>query len=312
MKNKIHSALFGLAVGDALGVPVEFQNRELLKRFPVVDMRENGSHRQLKGTWSDDSSLAFCLADSLCNGYNIEDIATKFLQWKNAEIWTPHGSVFDIGIATRNAIYRIAQGEQPTLCGGFDEEDNGNGSLMRILPIAFYLKDEADLNLIYQTVKDVSSITHAHFRSVFACFIYITYALELFKTENKIVAYKKTKTVVNNFIVDKEFNEREIQLFDRILKSNINESEEDKIYSSGYVLHSLEASFWCILNSSSYKETVLKAVNLGEDTDTTATIAGGLAGLIYEYNEIPTEWINVLARKNDITDLCIKLEEKYK
>ena len=78
MKNKIHSALFGLAVGDALGVPVEFQNRELLKRFPVVDMRENGSHRQLKGTWSDDSSLAFCLADSLCNGYNIEDIATKF------------------------------------------------------------------------------------------------------------------------------------------------------------------------------------------------------------------------------------------
>lgn len=312
MKNKIHSALFGLAVGDALGVPVEFQNRELLKRFPVVDMRENGSHRQLKGTWSDDSSLAFCLADSLCNGYNIEDIATKFLQWKNAKIWTPHGSVFDIGIATRNAIYRIAQGEQPTLCGGFDEEDNGNGSLMRILPIAFYLKDDADLNLIYQTVKDVSSITHAHFRSVFACFIYITYALELLKTENKFVAYKKTKTIVNNFIVDKEFNEREIQLFDRILKSNINESEEDKIYSSGYVLHSLEASFWCILNSSSYKETVLKAVNLGEDTDTTATIAGGLAGLIYEYNEIPTEWINVLARKNDITDLCIKLEEKYK
>ena len=234
------------------------------------------------------------------------------MQWKNAEIWTPHGSVFDIGIATRNAIYRIAQGEQPTLCGGFDEEDNGNGSLMRILPIAFYLKDDADLNLIYQTVKDVSSITHAHFRSVFACFIYITYALELFKTENKFVAYKKTKTIVNNFIVDKEFNEREIQFFDRILKSNINEFEEDKIYSSGYVLHSLEASFWCILNSSSYKETVLKAVNLGEDTDTTATIAGGLAGLIYEYNEIPTEWINVLARKNDITDLCIKLEEKYK
>ncbi len=312
MENKSHSVLFGLAVGDALGVTVEFQNRELLKRFPVIDMRENGSHRQIAGTWSDDSSLAFCLADSLCNGYNIEDIATKFLQWKNAEIWTPHGSVFDIGIATRNAIYRIAQGEQPTLCGGFDEEDNGNGSLMRILPIVFYLKNEADHNLIYQTIKDVSSITHAHFRSVFACFIYVTYALELLKTENKFFAYEKTKTIVNNFIVDKEFNEREIQLFDRILKSNINEFEEDKIYSSGYVLHSLEASFWCILNSSSYKETVLKAVNLGEDTDTTAAIAGGLAGLIYGYDKIPTEWINVLARKNDITELCDKLENKYK
>lgn len=310
MTNKIHSALFGLAVGDSLGVPVEFQNRELLKKFPVIDMRENGSHGQFKGTWSDDSSLTFCLADSICNKYNIEDIATKFLQWKNAEIWTPHGNVFDIGIATSQAIYRISQGEKPTLCGGFEVNDNGNGSLMRILPIAFYLNSEKDINVIYQTVKDVSSITHAHFRSVFACFIYITYVLELLKTENKFVAYEKMKFIINNFIIDKEFNKNEIQLFDRILKSNINEFEEDKIYSSGYVIHSLEASLWCVLNSNSYKETVLKAVNLGEDTDTTGAIAG-LAGLIYGYDKIPRKWINVIARKQDITELCDKLVKKY-
>jgi ADP-ribosyl-[dinitrogen reductase] hydrolase len=312
MKTKsIHSALFGVAVGDALGVPVEFQDRELLKRFPVVDMRENGSHGQRKGTWSDDSSLAFCLANSLCNSYSLNDMAIKFLQWKNAEIWTPYGRVFDIGIATRQAIYRIAQGEKPILCGGFDEEDNGNGSLMRILPIVFYLKNEKDIDVIYQTVKEVSSITHAHFRSVFACFIYIVYSLELLKGNNKFEAYNQTKIILDDFISKNDFNKNEIQLFDRILKANINDVEEDKISSSGYVLHSLEASLWCILNSNSYQETVLKAVNLGGDTDTTGAIAGGLAGLIYGYDTIPEEWINVLARKNDITDLCDKLERKY-
>jgi ADP-ribosyl-[dinitrogen reductase] hydrolase len=311
IKNQIHSALFGVAVGDALGVPVEFQDRELLKRFPVVNMRENGSHGQPKGTWSDDSSLAFCLTDSLCYSYSLNDMATKFLQWKNAEIWTPHGRVFDIGIATRQAIYRIAQGEKPTLCGGFDEEDNGNGSLMRILPLVFYLRNETNIDVIYKTVKDVSSITHAHFRSVFACFIYIVYALELIKGNDKFEAYNHIKIIMEDFISNNDFNKKEIQLFDRILKANINDLEEDKISSSGYVLHSLEASLWCILNSSSYQETVLKAVNLGGDTDTTGAIAGGLAGLIYGYDAIPEEWINVLARKNDITDLCDKLERKY-
>ena len=312
MENNIHSALFGLAVGDALGVPVEFQDRATLKRFPVTNMRENGSHAQQAGTWSDDSSLTFCLAESLCDGYNLENIAAKFLQWKNAEIWTPHGRVFDIGIATRQSIYRISHGEKPTLCGGFEENDNGNGSLMRILPIAFHLQKETDTNIIYQTVKDVSSITHAHFRSVFACFIYIVYALELIKSDNKFDAYDKTKVIINNFITLNDFNKNEIQLFDRILKFDINKLIEDEIYSSGYVLHSLEASLWSVLNSNSYKETVLKAVNLGEDTDTTGAIAGGLAGLIYGYDKIPTDWINVLARKNDITDLCNKLEIKYR
>jgi len=309
--NKIHSALFGVAVGDALGVPVEFQDRELLARFPVTNMQEFGTHHQPKGTWSDDSSLTFCLAESLCNDYDLEDIAWKFKKWYNSEIWTPHGRVFDIGMATREAIYRISSGHKLELCGGFDEEDNGNGSLMRILPLAFYLKDEKDIDIIYQKVKEVSSITHAHFRSVFACFLYIIFALELLKGHNKFEAYNQTKIIFEDFIATKDFNKKELQLFNRILKGNINELEEDKISSSGYVLSSLEASLWCLLNANTYEEAVLKAVNLGGDTDTTAAIAGGLAGLLYGYESIPEEWINVLARKNDITKLCDKLSEKY-
>ncbi len=305
--NKIHSSLFGVAVGDALGVPVEFKSREILKRFPVIDMQEYGSHHQPKGTWSDDSSLTFCLAESLCDGYDLENIASKFKDWYNSRIWTPHGRVFDVGIATREAIYRISKGEQLLLCGGFDEEDNGNGSLMRILPLVFYLKEEKDINIIHQKVKEVSSITHAHFRSVFSCFIYIVFALELINEKDKFEAYKQVRIKLEDFVKSREFNIKELQLFDRVLKGTINELEEESIHSSGYVLHSLEASLWCLLNSNTYEETVLKAVNLGNDTDTTAAIAGGLAGLLYGYEAIPEEWINSLARKNDITNLCDRL-----
>jgi len=304
----VHSALFGLAVGDALGVPVEFNDRSYFEKRPVVDMLEYGTHNQPAGTWSDDSSLAFCLAESLLNGYNLEDIASKFLQWYNTEIWTPYGHVFDIGIATRNAIYQISKGTNPILCGGFEENDNGNGSLMRILPLAFYLQNDTNLDLIFQKVKEISSITHAHFRSVFACFIYILYVLEILDGKDKNQAYQNMQSKVNGFISENDFNIQELHLFDRILKYDIATFSRDEIYSTGYVLYSLEASLWCVLNSNSYEETVLKAVNLGNDTDTTGAIAGGLAGLIYGFENIPKKWKNQLARKNDILGLCDKLE----
>jgi len=309
MKSKqVHAAFIGLAVGDALGVPVEFLSREYLRLNPITEMIGYGTHSQPAGTWSDDSSLTFCLADSLCNSYNLEDIATKFLEWYNSEIWTPCGYVFDIGIATRQAINRISKGVPPILCGGFEENDNGNGSLMRILPLAFYLKNEENVDVIFEKVKEVSSITHAHFRSFFACFIYIIYALELINEQKKDAAYFNMQIKVNDFIVKNDFNKNEIQLFSRILENDVSELEENVIESSGYVLHTLEASLWSIMTTNSYQEAVLKAVNLGEDTDTTACVTGGLAGLYYGLEAIPEKWINVLARKADIIDLCDRFE----
>ncbi len=312
MKTKsIHSALFGVAVGDALGVPVEFKSRTFLKGNPVTQMMGYMCWDQPPGTWSDDSSLTFCLSESLSKDFDIEHMGLIFVKWMQEGYWGAHNKVFDIGGTTRYSLARIVKGESAKYSGNLFEEDNGNGSLMRILPLAFYLKNEKDINIIFQKAKEVSSITHGHFRSVFACFIYVVYALELLKEKGKFEAYYQTKIILEDFILNKDFNKKEIQLFDRILKGNINDLEEDQIYSSGYVLHSLEASLWCVLNSSSYSETVLKAVNLGEDTDTTGAIAGGLAGLIYGYDAIPTEWINVLARKEDITKLGDKLEKKY-
>ena len=181
---------------------------------------------------------------------------------------------------------------------------------MRILPIAFYLKDEEKTENIYQTVKEVSSITHGHFRSVFACFIYIIFAIELIKGKSKNEAYRYMQKVALEYAENQEFNPKEIELFERILKNDISTFPEDEIKSSGYVLHSLEASLWCFLNSENYAEAVLKAVNLGEDTDTTAAITGGIAGIFYGFEKIPDEWISELVRRDDVEKLCEKLENK--
>ncbi|GEN75562.1 ADP-ribosylglycohydrolase family protein [Chryseobacterium hagamense] len=318
MGNLVKAGIFGVCIGDALGVPVEFRSREQLKRSPVTAMRSMGTHHQPAGTWSDDGSLTLCLADSLCKGYDPEDMALKFLQWYNAEIWTPHGRVFDIGIATSQAIHRIGKGTFPTLCGGNSEFDNGNGSLMRILPLAFYIKN-LPIGKRFDTVKDVSSITHGHIRSVLACFIYLELVLELLKGKDKWEAYRTMQHTVREFLDHHPIcSQNEMDKFHRILEVKVGNYEVDPLYilqeseisSSGYVLHSLEASLWCFLNSESYSEAVLKAVNLGEDTDTTGAITGGLAGIYYGFEAIPEEWVEVLAKKEDIENLCIKLEEK--
>lgn len=310
MENSVKAGIFGVCIGDALGVPVEFRSRDQLKRSPVTKMRALGTHHQPIGTWSDDGSLTLCLADSLCNGYDLEDIALKFLQWYNAEIWTPHGRVFDIGIATREAIYKISKGYKTVLCGGTSEYDNGNGSLMRILPLLFYIKNHS-IERRFDITKEVSSITHAHIRSVLACFIYLEFLLEILNGSEKFQAYQKMKSTVRNFLNNNvSCSQDELYKFERILNNNIYDYEEDKIGSSGYVLHSLEASLWSFLNSESYSEAVLKAVNLGEDTDTTGAITGGIAGIYYGFENIPEEWVSELVRKDDIENLCNTLQDK--
>lgn len=185
MENIVKSAIFGVCVGDALGVPVEFKTRETLKAFPVENMREFGSWNQPKGTWSDDSSLTLCIADELTKGYDLEKIGQSFVKWVKYGHWTAHGRLFDIGGTTRHSVARLIKGESAKFSGNIFEEDNGNGSLMRTLPLAFYLKDEENIEKLYQRVKEVSSITHGHFRSVFACFIYVIFAIQLIKGKVK-------------------------------------------------------------------------------------------------------------------------------
>lgn len=306
---KIKSALFGVAVGDALGVPVEFNSRQTIAENPVIDMFGYGTYNLPAGTWSDDSSLTFCLAEALTQDYDLNTIGQNFVKWYDENYWTPHGNVFDIGIATRQAISRLAQGEKPELAGGFEVSDNGNGSLMRILPLLFYIQDKP-INERYDITKRVSSITHGHIRSVVACFYYLEFARQILSGKDKFEIYKGLQTEIANHLTSISINPSEIALFDRLLKNEIHKLNVDEIQSSGYVLHTLEASIWCLMTTDSYKEAVLRAVNLGDDTDTTGAVTGGLAGLLYGFDNIPTNWLKQIARKEDIENLSVRLTDK--
>lgn len=313
----IKSALLGVAVGDALGVPVEFKERDYLKRFPVDDMLAFGTHHQPAATFSDDTSLTLCLAEALTKDYNLTEIAYNFIAWYKEGYWSAHGKVFDIGIATRQAINKLAEdASSPELAGGSDEYSNGNGSLMRILPLVFCIKDKP-VNERWEITKQVSSITHGHIRSVIACFYYLEFArylvgVSVVKRTDEFAKtiYNKLKNEISEFLKSINVNEKEISFFDRLLKNDIWNLPENEIGSSGYVLHTLEASFWCLFNFKSYKDCVLKAVNLGEDTDTTAAVAGGLAGLLYGTENIPVQWLKQLAKKELIIDLAERFSKK--
>ncbi len=307
-ENKVLDGLFGLCIGDALGVPVEFVSREYLKTNPVKGMIGYGTHNQPPGTWSDDSSLTFCLAESLCNGYNLRDIANKFCRWLYEGYWTPYNKVFDVGSTTKIAISAIKKGVNPIEAGGKSEYDNGNGSLMRILPLAFYIKD-MKINKRFKIIHEVSSITHSHIRSLIACGIYIEILINILKGNNLRSSYEDMKKTILNFYKKQQ---NELRHFKRILKQDISEIPEYKIKSRGYAIDTLEAALWCCLNNDSYKKTVLATVNLGGDTDTIGAVAGGLAGLYYGFKNIPKEWINVVARKEDIIELANKLNNSLK
>lgn len=309
IKKNIKSALCGVAIGDALGVPVEFKSRKTISQNPVTEMFGYGTYNLPAGTFSDDSSLTFCLAEALTQEFDLNIIGQNFVKWCYHNYWTPRGNVFDIGIATRQAIDRLAKGVQPDLAGGFDVYSNGNGSLMRILPLVFHIIDKP-ISERYIITQQVSSITHGHIRSIIACFYYLEFARQIILGIDKFEIYENLKSEVRNHLNSLSISSDEISLFDRLLGKNIFNLTENEISSSGYVLHTLEASFWCLLTTDSYKEATLKAVNLGEDTDTTGAVTGGLAGLLYGHENIPQSWLEQLARKEDIEDLSERLTYK--
>ncbi len=266
--DSLKSAIYGLAVGDALGVPFEFKKRGT---FHCEGMTGHGTYNQQAGTWSDDTSMTLATCQSIKDKQGIceKEIRKNFLAWLNTGAFTPDGVVFDCGVTTYEALHRGT--------GSRDFHSNGNGSLMRILPLA--LIDCTD-----EEIDAVSAITHAHEISKEACRIYVTIARSLLAGENLRSAIQAVETS---------------EVFERI--HELEYLSEAEIKSSGYVVDTLEASLWCLLQTDNYQNAVLKAVNLGDDTDTVGAVTGGLAGILYGYSGIPGEWIDVL-RKKELID----------
>lgn len=255
--NKLRNAVYGFAVGDALGVPYEFKQRGT---FRCTDMIGHGTWGQPAGTWSDDTSMLLATCDSIRERGKIDlyDIMNNFILWRFTNAYTARGEVFDVGGTTEYALQNYKMTHSISNCSLTDEMSNGNGSLMRILPLAFCDDVTED------DIKNVSALTHGHDISKAACVTFIN--------------------ITRCFINDPDFKLR-------------TEATEDKIKSSGYVVDTLGAALWCVATTNSYRDCVLKAVNLGEDTDTVAAIAGGLAGIKYGYDAIPAEWLEKLANK---------------
>lgn len=307
--NQIKGTFFGIAIGDALGVPVEFMSRIHLKQNPIINFDQPYFNEENRGVWSDDSSLTFCLAETIIEGFNLELASHKIKDWYLNNYWAPKGVAFEIGIATRNAIDRLEKGSSPTESGEAGEYSNGNGSLMRISPLAFYLINES-IETRFQTIKSVSSITHAHIRSVISCFFFVEFLQNLMKFSDKFEAFETTQNTVRDYINSTSCNNDEKALFLRLFYDKIHLLDENEVFSSAYVLHTLEASIWSFLTTNTFEEAILKAINLGHDTDTTGSVTGALAGIFYQIESIPQQFKKSIARAQDIDDLADRFHKK--
>lgn len=299
--DRILGGLWGSLAGDALGVPVEFQNRAAVQSNPVTGMRGYGTHNQPPGTWSDDSSMLLCTVESLvAQEFSPDDLAQRFLRWDRENHWTPHGVVFDMGIATSKALQRVAMGTPALECGGTGDHDNGNGSLMRIVPVCLRFAEE-DTETFVVRIEQASSVTHAHRRSLMACVMYGLVVRALLSGTDKAEAVRRAqadfRTIYEPYWAD------EMMVFHDVLHPELAGFPEREVASGGYVMETLEASLWCLLTTDNFGACVLKAVNLGGDTDTTGCVAGGLAGVCYGLQSIPLEWRTALARAAEVEAL---------
>lgn len=304
--NHFRNGILGLAVGDALGVPYENFERAALAEQPVTGMTGYGAHRQPEGSWSDDTSMTLCAADSLCRGFDLHDMMKKFSAWKNRRRYTATGVVFDVGRTCRKAIDNFDLGLDPESCGTRGEMGNGNGALMRILPVSLWciLQPEAQSRTDEQLLAPVhasAEITHAHARGLICCGLYTLFLDEWLKradddrpADAAARAYARGLRTYQSMHGDFE---KEISSGIFLHPDALAALPESSIGSGGYVMDSFNAAFWCLFNTDSYAECALRAVNLGGDTDTTAAIAGSLAGVVYGEESIPTPWLEALKNR---------------
>lgn len=310
MLEKIKAVVIGHAVGDALGVPVEFCSREELNDKPITEMVGYGSYPVPPGAWSDDTSMSVAALDSLANGsIDFEEIMDNFVKWCSCDDYTPTGEMFDIGRTCLTAIRKYLTNDNLSAVesGLNDEYSNGNGSLMRIHPFALMAHYNRKAHSEWEEfIENASSLTHAHERSKLACKIYTLVLFHLLDDPNKDSVALALRRAECHYRDSEECNHY-IRLFD----GGFFKTTEKEIRSTGYVVDTLEAALWCLMTTNTYAECVLKAVNLGDDTDTVAAVAGGLAGALYGYDSIPQDWRNTLIKREYIEEMCERADKNW-
>ncbi len=305
------NGIMGVVVGDALGCPVQFESRIEVARHPITGMRGYGTFNLPAGSWTDDSSLTLALLESIkrIGGIDCTDIMDNFVKWLDDGAFTPYGYAYDIGRGTMNAIRKYKRDHKPHEAGSSAENNNGNGGLMRIMPAVLYcidrgLRTDGSIDIIHK----VGGLTHAHIRANIACGLYYFMASAIVSRDGSLLDRLQNGLEAGFAFYEAQLaNCEELANYDRLRDlERLAGLGEDSIRSTGYVVDTLEAAVWSLATSDDFEDALLKAVNLGDDTDTVGAIAGGLAGLYYRV--VPEEWIEALQRREWIEGLIEETE----
>ncbi len=291
-RDRFRGALLGLACGDALGTSVEFCARGTFS--PVDDMVGGGTFGLRPGEWTDDTSMALCLARSLVEtgGFDPRDQMQRYVRWWREGYLASNGRCFDIGIATEAALARFERSADPW-SGSTDPKVAGNGSLMRLAPVPMFFAPDAERAIRYSA--ESSRTTHGSVEAIDACRLFAAILV-------RALAGADRDTVL---AAGRELPASERPLapsIAAIARGDYQAKPEDEIAGSGYVVKSLEAALWSFATTTSYRAAVLRAANLGDDADTTAAICGQIAGAFYGEAAIPEDWRAKLAMRELIEE----------
>lgn len=314
IRDIVRDGLMGLAVGDALGVPVEFLDRKTVRSINITEMigvedklpfKSRWGQLIPSGSWSDDTSMTISTMDTITKDkgkINYDHIMDSYLKWWDGREYTSLGVPFGLGGVVSRALDNYRRGIPALSCGGANIQDNGNGSLMRILPFSLYcVENELDEEETIDLMKKSSSLTHAHEISRMACFIYTEFLRILKVTRNPKLAH----SYICFIDYSKYFSEETIEQFSKLISLGFSFKNGDNISEeNGYVVPTLESAIYSILKTNNYEEAVEMAINMGYDTDTIAAITGSLAGILYGYDNIPERWLNKLRKREELEKLA--------
>lgn len=286
--NQFENILYSAIVGDALGVPVEFSQRDTY----YVDMMVGfGTWNQPLGSWSDDTSLTLPLIENLTNNGTYEQLMQKFSEYMFHSRYTPDDSVFGMGDTCIKAIKNYTDFHKPVLkCGDDSFMANGNGALMRLAPLAIHLRNEPDLATRLRLTRDYTCLTHRHPRSIVASYIYLEILHNLLNGKELLEILKFLPQQLKTTLQDKPEELNELTQFDAIFQPQFSLTPRSDIKSTGYVVDTIVACVWCALKTTNIDSAIILAVNLGDDTDTIASITGTIASCLHQNQSVNSQW----------------------
>lgn len=299
MKDRSRGALIGLAVGDALGAAVEFKPPGSF--VPVTGYRTGGPHRLKAGEWTDDTSMALALADSIAStGWDLDDQASRYVQWWQTGKYSVNGRCFDIGLTTRESLSKFIDTKSSLVSGDLSESASGNGSIMRLapVPIRYAHLYPNNIDKLALLAEQSSLPTHASDQCIAACRYLAIVLAALIHGEERNEVLSPDWQPLRKLNDIKPLH----PLINEIAQGSFRHKQPPAIQGSGWVVKSLEASLWAFHSASTFEEAVLRAVNLGDDADTTGAICGQLAGACWGESNIPPSLRSGLARVDLLED----------